>query len=459
MENDSHLATLMLRRKVAKKLAVQKAVMTSRGLSYESPYTAFGPEYLDRSRPQSTFKLGTVGGDRAATVRKLDARLQMEGHRKISGKTVASWKPWCDAPVQITLTAPADQFNKRKSAHVEMLVPCRKCEKCIKVKRHLWRKRMYSELCAPRTWNIRISFSPAHLARIRIRGALLSESNPEIALERAAYADIQRFFKRLRKSTSVRFRYWAVAEFGEQNGRLHYHVLIHEISGPLTKRQLEKQWFGFHHSQLWARLVWNPQDPRLSNYLLKYLTKTASSRIRCSYRYGKNIIDILAKTTAPVLGRKGKKRHHHNRISPCSKLVLNLAGTSLTPERKSGKVKNNVRSDLQNNTALSAGLHATNQHTEFAKWIIYTLYLEDRLREVIGGRVEPVRQGPQVSTIHERSHSGNETVDGKPEIQEPLETRPQEFGWEIRPDPPPRDRWRFQFGCVGPPRNSTRNNW
>lgn len=44
--------------------------------------------------------------------------------------------------------------------------------------------------------------------------------------------DLQLFFKRLRKATGVRFRYFACGEYGEKRGRPHYHICMFGYAPP-----------------------------------------------------------------------------------------------------------------------------------------------------------------------------------------------------------------------------------
>ena len=60
----------------------------------------------------------------------------------------------------------------------------------------------------------------------------------EAATERIAYTHVQGYLDRLRKSCGS-FRYVAIPEYGEENGRLHYHLIIHEkVFGSVLHRQL-----------------------------------------------------------------------------------------------------------------------------------------------------------------------------------------------------------------------------
>nr|QXN72816.1 MAG: replication initiator protein [Microvirus sp.] len=162
-----------------------------------------------------------------------------------------------------------------------MDVPCRKCARCRQFRQMRWRERaIYEMAIANRTWAVTLTFSPIQLA-----GVLASAKGPELVdVERRAYADVQRYFKRLRKGGAV-FRYLAVFERGEESGRMHYHVLLHETGRfPVPKGVLDEAWPSFVH----ARLVDSAAGPGAASYITKYATKELSVRPRASERYGRN---------------------------------------------------------------------------------------------------------------------------------------------------------------------------
>lgn len=104
----------------------------------------------------------------------------------------------------------------------------------------------------------------------------------ERRIDDAAYKHVQRYFKRLRKATKASFRYIAVFELGEEHGRAHYHLLIHEISKPITKSAIDQQWRSIVHARLVAM-----DRKGLPAYISKYATKSLSVAVRASTYYGK----------------------------------------------------------------------------------------------------------------------------------------------------------------------------
>lgn len=172
-------------------------------------------------------------------------------------------------------------------------VPCRRCAKCLQFRQMRWRQRAIAELhqaagANRRTWFVTLTFDPPHLAGI-IQEArrLMKVGTPEDELhkfvDRAAYRHLQRYFKRLRKE-GAKFRYLAVYERGEENGRSHYHLFLHEKGPrPILKETIERQWRSIVH----ARLVRGEDAGGAASYLTKYATKSLDVRPRASAGYGK----------------------------------------------------------------------------------------------------------------------------------------------------------------------------
>lgn len=227
--------------------------------------------------------------DRARLVLRRHAARKLRG---VSGTRLTSYdeaKPWCDDPVWVV-----QAHDTRKGGALKGIIPsietggyfpCRKCEKCITFRRLRWKQRSENELRkSPRSWFVTLTFSDLHLSGIRLAAHADTKNDFEKALEVAAYKHVQRYLKRVRKAGKTRFRYFAVFEYGSLNGRGHYHLFIHEVPGekPVLKRTLNDQWRSFVD----ASLVWI-DDPWVSSYVCKYLTKSAVTRPRASQGYGK----------------------------------------------------------------------------------------------------------------------------------------------------------------------------
>lgn len=198
-------------------------------------------------------------------------------------------KPFCDKPVPVAF----EKHGKDAGAPVQlnMLAPCRKCEKCLLFRQMKWRERCITEImrthhAGRRTWWVTLTFSPEHLAGIMMEARIQSGGFADLrAIDRAAYKHVQQYLDRLRKASKAQIRYLAVYERGEETGRSHYHLLIHEKAGfPVLKRTIESRW----RSHVHARLVHvNGRSSGLATYITKYATKAVEIRPRASLGYGR----------------------------------------------------------------------------------------------------------------------------------------------------------------------------
>lgn len=92
-------------------------------------------------------------------------------------------------------------------------VPCGNCIICQRNVISDWATRLrYEAEASKKVYFVRLSYDDEHLPR------------NELYLPTLCKADLQKFFKRVRKLIS--FRYFAVGEYGSKFGRPHYHVLF-----------------------------------------------------------------------------------------------------------------------------------------------------------------------------------------------------------------------------------------
>lgn len=222
------------------------------------------------------------------TAQKVALKLALRGARQVSRYAwVSDRLPYCDDPVRVI-------WSKKPGAagppvEASMWAPCRRCPRCLQFRQMRLRERCAYEIgrthnAGYRSWWVTLTFSPVHLAGVLAEAARAGDKSPA-GVERAAYSHVQRYFKRLRKASKSRFRYFCVYERGEETGRSHYHVLMHEVGPkPLLKRTIEGQW----RSQVHCRLVDVDRGRSgLSSYLTKYATKSVEVRPRLSLGYGK----------------------------------------------------------------------------------------------------------------------------------------------------------------------------
>lgn len=223
---------------------------------------------------------------------KLAVAIALGGGRVAPGQFFANWQWYCDEPVELKRRVTSrDKENARKGSRLNKLVPmelaamvpCRKCSKCLQYRQMKWRARALTEVTrAKRTWFVTLTFSPSHLAGI----LMTAKDKSDREVERVAYAHVQKFYKRLRKA-GHRFRYLSVFERGDKHGRGHYHLLLHEVDKPITKRQIESKWR--RYSFTGCRLVGADDADRDASYITKYSTKSFEIRPRASQDYGKTV--------------------------------------------------------------------------------------------------------------------------------------------------------------------------
>lgn len=183
---------------------------------------------------------------------------------------------------------------------LDIFTRCRKCEKCRKARSYEWRCRVRNEVArAGRSWFGTLTMTPEvqyrmlSLARAHAasRSIPWNDESPEYRFRMLAdtsLKEVTKYVKRIRHHARVPIRTLCVTE-KHKSGLPHFHMLVHEVElKPVTHRILSTQWnLGF---EKW-RLV--PFDrPKDAEYLCKYLTKSAETRIRASVNYGKSISTV-----------------------------------------------------------------------------------------------------------------------------------------------------------------------
>lgn len=163
-------------------------------------------------------------------------------------------------------------------------VPCRKCPVCLRHRANLWRVRAAEEIRASsRTWFATFTVNPFNRVLVDIKRSKGAQTPEEIFVSRHKILsrELTLYFKRIRKNTGVKLRFFLVAEM-HKDGWPHYHALIHELGFNISKRQLEADWsLGFTSFKLVP-----PGYKNVEGYLTKYIAKQALARIRASLRYG-----------------------------------------------------------------------------------------------------------------------------------------------------------------------------
>lgn len=189
------------------------------------------------------------------------------------------------APVRLSGGAP------NIPVHVDLAVPCRRCEACLKRRAFEWTKRARVEIArASRTWFGTLTIAPENWFMIDARARLhcretgrgFDQLDPNERFRerhRQISFELTKFVKRVRKQSKASIRFLLVAE-AHKSGLPHYHMLVHEAKEPVRERVLNGQWqLGFSQ---W-RLV---RDEMAASYICKYVAKSALARLRASKGYG-----------------------------------------------------------------------------------------------------------------------------------------------------------------------------
>ena len=151
-------------------------------------------------------------------------------------------------------------------AAFDMVVPCRKCDKCRWVRSRLWTQRIERELVKhPLSWFVTLTFSEPMLA---------GEPDPRF---RRQYRMVQLALKRLRKRSP--FRFVCAFERGETTDRLHAHLVLHD-DGLLTKREVQAVWLA--HSS--CKRIYPHEATQVAGYLAFYAAKSML-RVSASKHY------------------------------------------------------------------------------------------------------------------------------------------------------------------------------
>ena len=132
-----------------------------------------------------------------------------------------------------------------------LTVPCGKCVLCLEERRNAWATRMELESRLwPSTSFVTLTY------------------NEQSVPDQLKKYDLQKFFKRLRKTCDC--RYFACGEYGT-HGRPHYHAIIwHRFSDSDFQRLVEDKWsFGF--------VLVKPGNRDNFRYVAKYTIKLAGT--------------------------------------------------------------------------------------------------------------------------------------------------------------------------------------
>ncbi|AZL82990.1 replication initiator protein [Apis mellifera associated microvirus 52] len=137
-----------------------------------------------------------------------------------------------------------------------LVFPCGQCFPCLLKRRKLWSNRIMLE-------------SYKHAKNAFVTLTYSEENEPEGGT--LVVADLQKFYKRLRKKISPeKIRHYSTGEYGENNHRPHYHAAIFGL-GPEDAETIDTAWgLGYTFT--------GELTPDSAQYVAGYLTKDICDR-------------------------------------------------------------------------------------------------------------------------------------------------------------------------------------
>lgn len=173
----------------------------------------------------------------------------------------------CVKPIRINIKYKSDRPSWRFPDGLE--VPCGRCVACRIQRRNEWALRLEHEL---EYWNksmfITLTYNDDHLPD---KGSLKKK-------------DLQNFFKRLRKNSQRKIKYFASGEYGDTTLRPHYHAIIFGLD--LNDKQLI--------CDNWTYCDWDNKDiynksfglaePDSITYVCKYVDKVESGDFEAIFK-------------------------------------------------------------------------------------------------------------------------------------------------------------------------------
>lgn len=114
---------------------------------------------------------------------------------------------------------------------VDQYVPCGRCVACKVAHSREWATRLMHE-------------AHMHDRSVYLTLTLDDERITDDMASNLRVAELQQFFRRLRKKLSPhRIKYYACGEYGEKNGRAHYHAIVFGIGmSPAERRLITDVW-------------------------------------------------------------------------------------------------------------------------------------------------------------------------------------------------------------------------
>lgn len=171
-----------------------------------------------------------------------------------------------------------------------MLIPCGQCIGCRIRKRQDWAARIEMEAktsIPDSVYFLTLTYNDEHVPCINhktgevFRGGVYSGRKGDLKTNQTLwYEDVQKFIKRLRKTSEPGLRYFCAGEYGEQTGRPHYHLILFnyfpEKLKPYRLLSKERYFTDERITRLWTYGIHNlacTNDFTTFNYVAGYVTK------------------------------------------------------------------------------------------------------------------------------------------------------------------------------------------
>lgn len=189
----------------------------------------------------------------------------------------------CQSPFQTDFVNIHKGFVKK----IQVFHPCRKCLNCLRLRQYIWRRKARVELQRhAKAWFVTLTFKPderlKHLyaAQTLVNKGSSGAPEPELTAEliKTTGKEVQNFLKRVRHHAKEEIRILFVSEL-HKDGFPHWHGLI--FGEEITKAKIEQSWYSGFTA---VKLV---RDEGSLDYVTKYLSKDAQSRIRASLHFGR----------------------------------------------------------------------------------------------------------------------------------------------------------------------------
>jgi hypothetical protein len=214
----------------------------------------------------------------------------------------------CKNPVRIIKNLDASKFPEG------LLVPCGKCRSCRKAKSKEWSIRMLHELD---------NYDKSSFVTLTYNDETVPEYN---SLRKA---DLQKFFKRLRKNLSIenedrKIKYFATGEYGDQTQRPHYHAILYNIGLSYYDQNLVRLSWSLNNEPL-GHVHFGLVEPKSIMYVAQYINKKFSGPLEYEEYISTNRENVFKLSSNGF----GKSYAHNNSKNISERKYLTVNGVKV----------------------------------------------------------------------------------------------------------------------------------